>query len=104
MRTGKGGERHHAASIISDKPAVNIIRQHAERRGGLDIHFFHAAAIHKVIHIARPPRRLQGVVDIVDRHTQRLRLTLIDIHLKLRAVVEAVMANAGQAGIVACQR
>jgi hypothetical protein len=47
---------------------------------------------------------LQGVVDIVDRDAQRLRLTLIDIHLKLRAVVKAVMANAGQARIVACQR
>jgi hypothetical protein len=39
---------------------------------------------------------LQRVVDIVNGDAQRLRFTLIDIDLQLRAVVEAVMANAGQ--------
>jgi hypothetical protein len=35
--------------------------------------------------------------------TQRLRLTLIDINLQLRAVIQTVMANAGQVRIVARQ-
>ncbi len=94
-RRGEGGEGHHAAVFVAHVPLVNIIGQHAVLRGRLDIDLFHAAAIHKVVHIAGAPGRLQRVIDIVDGNAQRLRFTLIDIDLHLRAVVEAVMANAG---------
>ncbi|MNC41356.1 hypothetical protein D3C75_901190 [compost metagenome] len=42
---------------------------------------------------------MQGVVNIVNRHPQRLGFALVDIHLQLRAIVQTVVAYAGQGGL-----
>ncbi len=95
-RGGEGGEGDHAAIFVTDIPKINIIRQHTIFRCGLNIDFLHATTVHKVVDVARSPGCLQGVVDIVNRYAQRLRFPLVNINLQLRAVVQAVVAHAGQ--------
>ena len=46
---------------------------------------------------------MQRVVDIIDRDAQRLRFTLVDIDLQLRAVIKAVVAHAGELWTLSCQ-
>ncbi|OQV65235.1 hypothetical protein AK51_23215 [Serratia nematodiphila DZ0503SBS1] len=94
MRAGEGRERHHAARAVAHIPFVDVIRQHAERRRGLHVDFFHSAAVDEVVDVGRAPGGGEGIVDVVDRYAQRLSLALIDIDLQLRAVVQAVVAHA----------
>ncbi|MNC44252.1 hypothetical protein D3C75_931520 [compost metagenome] len=101
MRRGKRGERHHSAIFIAYIPLVNVFRQHAVFRPRLHIHLLHTTTIHEIVHVARTPGGLQRVIDIINRYTQRLRFTLIDIDLHLRAVVQTIVANAGQQFFVA---
>ena len=82
-----GRERHHLAIIVAEIPPIEIFGLHAERRIGLYVHFFDAAAIHEVVDVLPAPRGGKIRVDGVEGQPERPGLFLIDDDFQLWAVV-----------------
>ena len=93
-----GRERHHLALVVAEVPSVEIFGLHAERRIGLHIHLFDAAAVHEVIDVLPAPRRRKIRVDGVEGQAERPGLFLIDVNFQLRAVVLPESSDVPQQG------
>ena len=79
-------QRHHLAVLVADLDQVDVLDAVAEAALGLDGDLPVPAELVEAVDVERAEVNLQGLVDVVERHAQRVDLGAVDVHEELRRV------------------
>ncbi len=97
---GEGRERHHLALLVADIETLQVLRQAAVGRVGLDIDLLYTACLDEVVDIGATKGRCQRAMNGAERHTERTCPIPVHIHPVLGRVVHAVRPHRHQAGFL----
>ncbi|MCY1514968.1 hypothetical protein D9M68_495410 [compost metagenome] len=72
--------------VVAHPQLANLLRCDAVCLLGLDVDLVGAAKTVEIVGVHRTQVDLQGVEDVVDRHTVRLGLVPVDVRIELRNI------------------